>query len=192
LVHGVWTGFQITPRYNTGVDDRRHPARNIVLTGFNLCGKTSAGRELARILRRTCIDIPAEMDRRKRSIPQQLRAFRGEYDPHDVEQRLIVDLSYKRETIIAVGADTLDNPDYRAELEVFSFIVFIDPPFDVLWSRLQAKPESAPALAGMGRDVVHALWQSKRAGYERCELQLTHPWLTPMQLARLVVHCFFS
>jgi shikimate kinase len=184
--------FNIAPRYNTGVDDRRHPARNIILTGFNLCGKTSTGRELARILRRSFVDIPAELERRKRSIPQQLRALRGDNDPQEVEQRLIVDLSYKRETVIAVAADTLDNPDYRAELEVFSFIVFLDPPFDVLWSRLQAQPETAAALAGMGRDVVQALWQARRADYKRCELQLTHPWLSAVQSARLAVHCFFS
>lgn len=174
------------------VDDRRHPARNILLTGFDQCGKTSIGRDLARQLRRPFIDFCAELERRKRSLAQQLRLFRSEPNPGELASRLVVDLSYKRETVIALAADTLEDPDNRAELEVFSFLVFIDPPFDLLWTRLKDNPAAAATYVALGRDTVHSLWHERRKQYEQCELQLTSPWLTPAQAARLIVHCFYS
>jgi shikimate kinase len=174
------------------VDDRRHPARNIILTGFDQCGKTCVGREVARLLRRPFFDLPAEFERRQRALTQQLRIFRTEPNPAELALRLITDVSYKRETVIALAGDTFEHPEFRAELEVFSFIVFLDPPFDVLWARLHDKPTAASTFTSLGRDAVHALWRERRQQYERCELQLTHPWLTPSQAARLIVHCFYS
>jgi shikimate kinase len=174
------------------VDDRRHPARNILLTGFDQCGKTATGREVARQLRRHFVDFATELERRKRALVPQLRIFRSDPNPAELNARLVNDLSYKRETVIALAADTLETPDYRSELEVFSFIVFLDPPFDALWARLKDKPAAAATFVALGRDTVHALWHERRAQYERCELQLTNAWLTPAQAARLIVHCFYS
>lgn len=96
------------------------------------------GREIARRTRRPFVDVPTELAVRRNSLTQKLRVFRSEPNPGELEARLITDLSYHRESIIALAADTLENPDCRADLEIFSFIVFLDPPFDVLWSRLQA------------------------------------------------------
>lgn len=174
------------------MDDRRHPARNILLTGFDQCGKTAIGRELARQLRRPFVDFSVELERRKRALVPQLRLFRSEPNPGELSARLVNDLSYKRETVIALAGDTLENPDYREDLEVFSFIVFIDPPFEQLWARLKDSPAAAATYVALGRDAVHSLWHERRVQYERCELQLTSPWLTPAQAARLIVHCFYS
>jgi shikimate kinase len=174
------------------VSDRRHPARNIILTGFDQCGKTAVGREVARRTRRPFVDVPAELACRRNSLAQKLRVFRSEPNPGELEARLITDLSYRRESIIALAPDTLENPDYRADLEIFSFIVFLDPPFDVLWSRLHDKPQAACALVALGRDAVHALWHERRRAYEMCSLQLTLPWLTPAQAAQLILHCFYT
>lgn len=176
----------------TFVDDRRHPARNIILAGFDQCGKTCVGREVARLLRRPFFDLPVELERRKRTLAQQLRIFRSEPSSSELELRLVTDVSYKRETVIALAGDTFEQPEARAELEVFSFITFLDPPFDVLWARLHDKPAAASGFAALGRDAVHALWRERRQQYERCELQLTYPWLTPSQAARLIVHCFYA
>jgi len=171
------------------VSDNRHPGRNIVLTGFHLAGKTTVGRELARRMRRPLVDLPTEVERRQRSL---LSPFTRRPSDNEAERRIVSDIASRREVIIATGADTLLREWNADELRVFSFLVFLDPPFEMLCRRAQSKRFSHPALGPFSLDEAFQPWQERRQAYEHCDLQLTDGASTPELTARLVLHCFYT
>ena len=164
---------------------------NIVLTGFYGCGARDVGRELARRLRRPCLEVAQEIKRR-----QRLSAFRlpGQGQPpssRTLEEWVIRDLSYRRQSVVVLNLDTLANEINRDELDVFSYLVFIDPPFDKLWERIERDPGLADMVRDLGRQGFYEMWLDLRQYYERCQLQLFVPPDTPVHTSKLVAHCFF-
>ena len=172
------------------MSDGRHPGRNIIIAGFHQSGKTTVGREVARRMRRPFVDIPLEQERRLNRLGYQLRFLGREPNPHEIEARLILDLSYRRETIIALGSDTFDNPDFYEELRIFSYIVVLDPPFNTIWERMQKLNKGE--MKGLARDEALARWQAWRARLPKHELELTADGLSAAQAARLIAHCFYT
>jgi shikimate kinase len=168
----------------------RHPQRNIILVGFHHAGKTSVGRELSRRLRRGFIDVPVEARRRR------LGLFRlaGKPEPQleDAERRLIADLAYKREVIAALACDASLDPQVLEDLRVFSYIVFLDIPFEICWARLLADPMQTAEAQQQGRAELLRQWQAWRAELAGCDLQLFGPAQDARRLAQLVLHCFFT
>jgi shikimate kinase len=173
------------------VGSRRNQARNIVLSGFHGCGKTSVGWELAKQLRRQFVDVPQELSKHARSSFLRLPQWRRQPEPEEIERRLVVDLAKRRDLVIALGADSLDDEDVRAEIAEFSFLVFLDPPFAALQRRLELMPDHYELMQRLGSSGLEEMLKQLRDQYEECDLQITED-LPPKQLARLIVHCFYT
>jgi shikimate kinase len=170
----------------------RHPQRNIVITGFVKAGKTAVGRELARRMRRPFTDLPGEVARRQRLALSQLVGVGPRISPEVLEERLIADLAFRREVVAATGCDELTDQRVIEELRVFSFVVFLDPPFAELWRRIQQDPERSQQAEWNNRDKVLARWVDWRERYLHCDLQLVTPSQHARHVASLILHCFYT
>jgi len=142
--------------------------------------------------RRAFVDVPVEVQRRLRQSLHQLTGLGRRWEVAEATERLISDLSYRRETIIALGVDSLSRYQNYEELAVFSYLVFLDPPFETLWNRVSANETHAALRTRLGRDGLQASWQERRLEYERCHLRLNTDALDPELTARLVLHCFYT
>lgn len=176
-------------RYNHRVS-RRQPHRNIVLIGYPKSGKTTVGRELARRLHRPFIDIPVEVQRRQRLTVFQLPGL-SRPAPPDLERRLIADLSYRRETVAALGCDGEWDAQTLEDLKVYAYVVFLDMPFDLLWRRIKAESEPGHAAA-QSAEALRSSWQGRRRELEQCDLQLVDGAATPRRLVQVILHCFYT
>lgn len=177
--------------YNTVVSFRRNQALNITLCGFYGCGKTSAGWELAKRMRRQFIDVPQELVRKARPAFVRMPLFGRPPDPETVEPRLVTDLMNRRDMVIGLSAESLDDPHVLDEVAEFSYLVYIDPPFDALLARLQHMPAHRDRLERIGPDGLRVEFERRRARYERCDLHLTGD-APPHRLASLILHCFYT
>jgi len=164
---------------------------NIVLTGFYCSGARETGRELARRLRRPLIDVPMEIKRRQRLSMFRLPGKGPPPSSRTLEEWVIRDLSYRRETVVVLGLDTLAREINREELDVFSFVVFIDPPFPVLWERIRRESSLSDMVLEHGRSGFYEMWLELRGYYEQCQLQLFVQPNAPVHTSKLVSHCFF-
>lgn len=171
---------------------RRHPQRNIILTGFYCSGTERVGRELARRMRRPFFDVTSEIKRRERLARFKLPGTGPVPSSRKLEEWVIRDLAYRREAVVTLGLDTLANETNFEELQVFSYIVFIDPPFAVLWDRIQQDSAFAELVQEQGREGFHELWLELRASYELCNLQLFGALDQPARLSKLIAHCFYT
>jgi shikimate kinase len=170
---------------------RRNQALNIALCGFYGCGKTSAGWELAKRMRRQFIDVPQELVRKLRPALVRVPLWGRPPDPETAESRLVTELTNRRDLVIALSAESLDDDDALHEVAEFSYLVFIDVPFDVLYARLQSMPAHRDKLASLGRFGLLEQYERRRSRYMHCDLQLTGD-APPGRLAALILHCFYT
>lgn len=172
----------------------RHPQRNLVLTGFYCAGKTTVARELGKRMRRPVVDWDQEVNRR---APFDLRAlwphaFERQLDREAVERRLINDLSYRRETIIAFGSEAVAVPDYVNELKDFAYTVFLDLPWESLWQRIQNDSSLSERRESLGEQGLRELYLGLRDHYMACDLQIFAGMCSPQRCSQLILHCFYT
>jgi shikimate kinase len=170
---------------------RRNQARNVVLCGYYGCGKTSAGWELARTMRRQFVDVPQELARRRRSSHVRVPFWSRPPEPDELEAQLVAELMKRRDLVVALSAESLDEPDVLEETLEFSYLVFLDPPLDVLYARLLQMPVHRDRVNALGRSGIEQQVYGLRGAFERCDLQLTVD-LPPARLATLIMHCFYT
>ena len=163
-----------------------------MLIGFHKSGKTTVGRELARRLHRPFIDIPVEAQRRTRLSVFQLPGHGRQASASDVERRLIADLAYRRETVVALGSDGEWDAQTLDDLRVYAYVVFLDMPLEVLWRRIESDAEAGPQGARPELDRLRSQWQARRSEFEQCDLQLVDAGAAPRRLVQLILHCFYT
>lgn len=162
-----------------------------MLCGFYGCGKTSVGWELAKHMRRQFVDVPQELAKRARHSYIRMPPWARQPDPDEIEPQLVLDLAKRRDLVIALGAESLDNPDALAETHEFAFMVFLDPPLDAIMQRLRQMPDHRERLQQSGQSALERQLERRRGIYEQSDLQITED-LPPNLLARLILHCFYT
>jgi shikimate kinase len=171
------------------VSHRRSQSLNIALCGFHGCGKTSIGWELSRRMRRQFIDIPQELARRSRPLFMPVTRWGRQPTPEETEARLVLSLLDRQNLVIALGGESLDDPAVLVEAVQFSYLVYLDLPFETLFRRLEQMPAHRDEAVRLGREGLREQFELRRGHYERCDLQLTADG-TPAQVAALILHCF--
>jgi shikimate kinase len=174
-------------------DPGRHPQRNIVLLGFHCAGKTCVGRALARRMRRPFIDWDAEVARRTPGSWRALWPASAEqrYDREHAEARLVDDLGYRREAIIAMGAEAAASEDYMRELRDFALLVFLDTP----WPALRQRALGSGCMGvwdAAGEELAQERYESLEPHYADCDLRLYNAELSVERAASLILHCFYA
>lgn len=112
---------------------------HLVLVGFMGAGKTTAGRELARLLERRLVDADQELERRLgRSIPAVF-AEEGEAWFREREAELVADLLAEPEPrVVSLGGGAVLAPGTRELLRSSSAVVaFLDVAVEECWRRVR-------------------------------------------------------
>lgn len=99
---------------------------NIALIGMPGCGKTTIGKELAKILSRPFIDSDEEfVKNQKMSIPEFFKEY-SEEEFRNKETEIIFDISKNQSQIIATGGGIITRPQNIDHLKKNSILVFLD------------------------------------------------------------------
>ena len=145
---------------------------NIVVTGFMGTGKTTVGREVARRMGRSFVDMDAEIEAQAgKSIPR-IFAEDGEAAFRQMEAALCEKLSAQQGLVIATGGGALLDPTNRALMKKSGPVVCLTCDVDEILRRVSA--EGNP-----DRPLLHVA--GPRAEIERL-LELRHeayraiPW----------------
>ena len=165
------------------------PLKNIYLTGFMCAGKTTAGRALARLLRRPFADSDAIIERRLgRSIydlvkEEGLAAFRRK------EAALVKELAAAGGRVVALGGGVYPSRRWRGLLERSGIVVLLTCRWPELERRLEAGRALRPLLSGgPGRAAARAtkLYATRLPHYRRATITVDTSGLKPAQAAALI------
>lgn len=119
---------------------------NIVLIGFRGAGKTSFGREIARLAGLPFADLDAEVEF---LIGETIDSF---VDKHgwqvfrEVEQRVAHDFSRNFSGILATGGGTIENSKNLQNLKKTGTFVFLNPKFSDVKKYLLSEKNTRPQL----------------------------------------------
>ena len=132
------------------------PRKHLVLIGLRGSGKSTLGRALAATLGAPFTDLD-ERTAARLDAPTAGEAFRrfGEQAFRIAEAEVLGKALAETPHVLALGGGTPTAPGAadliaRARREGRAFVVFLDPPLDVLATRLRTETGDRPSLTGRG------------------------------------------
>ena len=102
--------------------------QSIILIGMAGSGKTTVGREAARLLEAPFIDVDAEIERKFGPIPKLFEL--GEAHFRQCESQAIVEACEAHGAVVATGGGVVTQPNNMEALKRAGVVIFLDRPID--------------------------------------------------------------
>jgi shikimate kinase len=185
LTSGAWTGVEETQaRQNHGAAQRRLSARSVALIGFMGVGKTSVGRELARMLDRPFADTMVQL-RSGASIPELFA--RDEATFRRLERAALLDALDPPGRVLALGGGAFVQPGCPELLLPRALVVHLYTPWRVMLELLPALAEDRPLIRDRPLHETQQLFLSRAAAYRRAHVRICLPRHSPEWAAAEIV-----
>lgn len=121
-------------------------ARNVYLVGMMGAGKTTAGRLLARRLKRAFLDSDQEIERRCGVKIPVIFEIEGEAGFRQREAAVIAELTALQDVVLATGGGAILAPESRRHLAARGTVVYLHAPPESLYERVR-HDRNRPLLA---------------------------------------------
>jgi 3-dehydroquinate synthetase/shikimate kinase len=188
---------EVTARPSSAHETRSPPGRDLALAGPAGSGKTSVGRELARLLGRSFEDLDGLTEAREgRSVSQLFEG--GESVFRAAERRAAeswLERGGARARVLALGGGTLEDAELAGHITRSATLVTLDAGAEVLALRLgESGRRSRPLVSGCG-DTVAALARLRRersGGYARAVATIDTEALSIRDAAVAVLRALYS
>lgn len=165
---------------------------NIVITGFMGTGKTTVGKEVARLLDRKFYDFDQIIeDRMKISIKEIFEKY-GEIFFRDLESKIVSEFVDKTDLVIATGGGTLLFKDNLASLSKNSVLFCLTAPKDILVTRLE-NSFGRPLLSGGAlSEKINGLLNERELLYEKLPNPIDTADLSVAKTASKIIEIYFK
>lgn len=148
---------------------RNRGTNNIYLGGFMASGKTSAGRELARVTGRPFLDLDAVIEQRAGMTVTEIFAIKGETEFRSIEAQVLKEICELESCIVSLGGGVLANDDNRRIIRDSGPLVILDVKPETVRLRTAARPGQRPLLE---REDIEQLMFSRRNAYDCGDFRL--------------------
>ena len=109
---------------------------NITLCGMMGCGKSSVGKSLANKFNFKFIDTDKLIEKKVKKPIKNIFDEDGENFFRRLEERIIVDVLSKKNTIISLGGGAVVNKNIRELIKINSYNIYLQVKNDILSKRL--------------------------------------------------------
>ena len=120
-------------------------ARNIILVGPMGAGKTTIGKQLAQHSGREFYDSDREIEKHTGANIPLIFELEGEEGFRKREKKILLDLTQKQDIVLATGGGAVLDPDNRALLTKYGFVIYLSAPLAQLINRTN-KDRNRPLL----------------------------------------------
>jgi shikimate kinase/3-dehydroquinate synthase len=135
--------------------------KHLALIGFMGAGKSTIGREVARLTQRPFVDTDEEIEKRYGPIPELFE--RGEAEFRQIEEQVVAEALAGPPSVIALGGGAVLSEATRERLRAQAFTVWINVDPDDAWTRVRG---SNRPLARSEEDF-RRLYESRQEVYAR-------------------------
>ncbi|MFH1454102.1 MAG: shikimate kinase [Armatimonadota bacterium] len=165
------------------------PKSNIYIAGFMGTGKSTLGKELAKMLGRKFIDMDREIEKEEKLSLAQIFSDFGEEYFKKKELELAHKLSDMKNRVVATGGTTILNEDIKNLFLKSGLIICIKADEKSLEERLR-KLHQRPQLHGDDSLIsrIREFLANKGEIYKKVSIQLDTTDLTPKQGAEKIVN----
>ena len=140
--------------------------RNVYLVGMMGSGKTTSGRELARLLSISFTDLDdLIVDRAGRSINE---IFHSEGEPYfrKLERDLLGQVTSQSNQVVATGGGVVLDPLNRERLKTSGVVIYLKTGLQVLWERVQEKKDRPLLATSDPQGALAVLFRERSPLYE--------------------------
>ncbi|PWN06231.1 shikimate kinase [Rhodohalobacter mucosus] len=164
----------------------------VFLCGMMGSGKTTVGKELAKLLNVSFHDLDRLIEQRTgNSIPEIFKT-EGEEAFRKIERETILDVTASLSGVIALGGGSLQNQHLTDHIKLNGWLVFIQTPIDDIAERLHRK-DGRPMIAENSAeksdlfDKISSLMEQRIPYYSQAHLTIKTGDLTPPKIAAVIV-----
>lgn len=165
------------------------PRNNLYLVGFMGTGKTTIGRELAKVMGRKFLDTDHVLEKRFGKTVNEIFSDEGEEAFRKAERELSVELSQTENKVIGTGGGTIMDPVSLEAFQNSGLLLRLYTRQTNLIGRLK-RTSKRPLLKGETPEEVEAkikkLLAEREQVYDKISLRLETTDLTPLIAARKV------
>ena len=109
--------------------------KHLALIGFMGAGKTTIGRELARLTQRPFVDTDEEIEKRFGPIPELFE--RGEPEFRQIEEQVVAEALAGPTAVIALGGGAVLSEATRRRLRRTAYVGWVTVDVETAWSRVR-------------------------------------------------------
>ena len=165
---------------------------NIILTGFSGTGKSTVGKEVARLLDWDFCDIDLQISNEVGKSVSKIFEEYGEPIFRAMEQRLIKEQCTRKLRVISTGGGAIVNKANRVAMLENGFVVCLDANMETIIARLAkeqpGRTAKRPLLSGSDNpDTVSELKESREKYYSMAHATIDTNHLSAKQTAKIVV-----
>lgn len=163
--------------------------KNIVLTGFMGTGKSSAGRILAKRLKRRWIDLDRRIEQKEKRKIAAIFETEGEPYFRKIEKEVVAEAAGATRAVITTGGGVVLDAENMDRLEKNGVVVLLESSPETIYSRV-SKSKHRPLLsAGDKFEHIVKLLGSRKPFYDRCRFRVSTDGLTAPQVASRIIRC---
>lgn len=163
--------------------------KNIVLTGFMCCGKTTVGKELSKKTGYKFIDSDEYIERKyKKTIPEIFKTL-GEERFREMEKECIKEISLMSSCVISTGGGVVLNPENVENLRKNGVVCYLEIGCDTVIKR-RGDEGARPLLDNLTREEISKKLELRKPFYENNDFKIVADELSPMQVCDMVLESY--
>ena len=164
--------------------------KKIVLVGMTGVGKTTIGRVLSKILRRTFVDIDFEVEKASGQKIHHIFEKYGEDEFRKIEKKTLYKfLNTEKNFVISTGAGILGDQEIINIIKKNGVCIFLDIKINNLVERLNNNFKSRPLLKnGNLRENLENMIKKRIQNYEQAHIIIPVDGLSIPDIVRRVIN----
>lgn len=165
-------------------------SQSIILVGFMGSGKSTVGKQVARILGRRFIDVDEQIEMREGCSIPEIFSRRGEAAFRELEREIIRFYSGQTDLVIACGGGAVKDPRNVQRFCTGCVVYCLTASVETILDRV-GRCTHRPLLAGPDREErLRTLLAERKALYDQFENQIATDHRTPEAVAEEIVAHF--
>lgn len=191
----IWVGsikhedevHQKLKKYLRGILKIRQDDRPIFLTGFMGSGKSTVGKELARILGRSFLETDKLIEEKNGMDIPTLFEKMGEAHFREQEKAVVAESSVSKNSTISLGGGALMDPENRQKVLNSGTLIYLEADEATLNQRIKEQGNQRPLMNGLSdterAHKISTMLASRKGSYEKANMKVTIGKLDPEQVA---------
>lgn len=158
----------------------------IFLCGFMGCGKSTIGKELAKLMGSKFIDMDTYIETKEGMSISEIFAQKGEPYFRSVEAETVLELS-KVNAIVGCGGGAMLNPVSAEVGRKAGQVIFLDVPFNACYDRIQGDT-NRPIVMNNSKEQLEDIFNQRHTVYEaNCSFKVdVNVDVSPFENARTI------
>lgn len=162
--------------------------KNIILCGFMGCGKSTVGKELAKLIGFSFIDMDEYIEKKANMTVKEIFAKFGEAGFRDMEHNACVELSKEKSRVIAAGGGTLTFQRNVNALKENGVVILIDASYETLCERLKEDTQRPLLQCANRNEKIKELLEKRLPLYKEASDVSVDGNNTPLNVAQSIIN----